>query len=115
MRHSATRSGPAARWIAPSTPPPPSSERLAALTMASSASVVMSPTQTSIRAEPISAASSGFTSGMSAILSRPFGLRFGAQVDGALDPDIGEVLVEKPPRGPLAVGAQHFKEIVIGR
>lgn len=34
--------GPAARWIAPSTPPPPSSEVLAALTMASTASVVMS-------------------------------------------------------------------------
>ena len=36
--------GPAARWIAPSTPPPPSRLELAALTIASaSASVVMSP------------------------------------------------------------------------
>ncbi len=40
-------SGPAARWMAPSTPPPPSSERFAALTMASTASVVMSATQIS--------------------------------------------------------------------
>src|SRR2546427_3850030 len=42
MRHSATSSGPAARWIAPSTPPPPSSDEFAALTMASTESVVMS-------------------------------------------------------------------------
>ena len=35
-------SGPAARWIAPSTPPPPSSDELAALTIASTARVVMS-------------------------------------------------------------------------
>ena len=33
---------PAARWIAPSTPPPPRSEQLAALTMASTSSLVMS-------------------------------------------------------------------------
>src|SRR5215467_2214055 len=100
--------------MAPSTPPPPSNERLAALTMASSASVVMSATQISRRAEPMSVASSGFTSGMSAMLSRPFGLRFRPQVDGALHPDIGEMLVEKAPRRPLAVGAQHFEEIVVG-
>src|SRR3954447_10852301 len=42
-RHAARRSGPAARWMAPSTPPPPRSDELAALTMASTASVVMSP------------------------------------------------------------------------
>src|SRR4051794_37193479 len=41
MRHSASNSGPAARWIAPSTPPPPSSEVLAALTMASTSSVTI--------------------------------------------------------------------------
>jgi hypothetical protein len=34
--------GPAARWIAPSTPPPPSNDEFAALTIASTASVVMS-------------------------------------------------------------------------
>ena len=33
---------PAARWIAPSTPPPPSSEFFAALTIASTASRVIS-------------------------------------------------------------------------
>jgi hypothetical protein len=35
--------GPAASWIAPSTPPPPSKERLAALTITSTFSLVMSP------------------------------------------------------------------------
>src|SRR5512143_3310376 len=47
-RHSSSSRGPAARWMAPSTPPPPSSEVLAALTMASTSSVVMSPCRTSI-------------------------------------------------------------------
>src|SRR6185437_6891048 len=42
LRHSAKSSGPAARWIAPSTPPPPKREVFAALTIASTASVVMS-------------------------------------------------------------------------
>src|SRR5215470_16647683 len=43
-RHSSSSCGPAARWIAPSTPPPPSSDEFAALTIASaSASLVMSP------------------------------------------------------------------------
>src|SRR5882724_1958790 len=37
-----TSSGPAARWMAPSTPPPPKRELLAALTMASTASRVIS-------------------------------------------------------------------------
>src|SRR4030088_1647853 len=50
VRHSASSSGPAARWIAPSTPPPPKSDVLAALTMASTPSVVMSVTMTSSRA-----------------------------------------------------------------
>src|SRR5213083_2143130 len=53
IRHSASNSGPAARWIAPSTPPPPSSDVLAALTMASTPSVVMSATMTSSRAPAI--------------------------------------------------------------
>src|SRR4051812_5619698 len=35
--------GPPARWIAPSTPPPPSNDELAALTTASISCVVMSP------------------------------------------------------------------------
>src|SRR3954447_25832226 len=42
-RHSARISGPPRRWIAPSTPPPPSNEELAALTMASTSCAVMSP------------------------------------------------------------------------
>src|SRR5438445_1795900 len=47
-RHSSSSAGPAARWIAPSTPPPPNSVVLAALTMASTAWVVMSPCTASI-------------------------------------------------------------------
>ena len=50
--HSSSNAGPAARWIAPSTPPPPSSVSLAALTIASTARVVMSPCQTSIFMRP---------------------------------------------------------------
>ena len=42
VRHSSSNSGPAARCIAPSTPPPPSKLRFAALTMASQCRVVMS-------------------------------------------------------------------------
>src|SRR5436190_18774373 len=58
-RHAARISGPPARWMAPSTPPPPSSDELAAFTMASTACVVMSPrtiwisgTVTSVHAMP---------------------------------------------------------------
>src|SRR5262247_4765566 len=50
VRHSASSSGPAARWIAPSTPPPPSKLELAALTMASTARRVMSARAASSRA-----------------------------------------------------------------
>src|SRR5437879_7703144 len=50
VRHSARSSGPAARWIAPSTPPPPRSELFAAFTIASTWSRVMSPRHTSNRA-----------------------------------------------------------------
>src|SRR3954467_14089281 len=49
VRHSCSSSGPAARWMAPSTPPPPSSDWLAALTMASTARVVMSACWTVMR------------------------------------------------------------------
>jgi hypothetical protein len=42
VRQASSSSGPAARWIAPSTPPPPSRLSFAALTMASTTSVVMS-------------------------------------------------------------------------
>lgn len=43
LRHSARISSPPARLIAPSTPPPPASAELAAFTMASTGSAVMSP------------------------------------------------------------------------
>src|SRR5690348_7095043 len=48
-RHSSRIAGPPLRWIAPSTPPPPSSDELAALTIASTRSAVMSPVTSSIR------------------------------------------------------------------
>src|SRR5438067_9395636 len=47
-RHSASSSGPAARWIAPSTPPPPSRLEFAAFTIASTDCSVMSPRTASI-------------------------------------------------------------------
>src|SRR5437870_2690443 len=49
VRHSSTSAGPAARWMAPSTPPPPARLLLAAVTMASTVWRVMSPSTTSIR------------------------------------------------------------------
>src|SRR5216110_836412 len=48
VRHSASNSVPAARWIAPSTPPPPRSVVFAAFTIASTSSFVMSPRAISI-------------------------------------------------------------------
>src|ERR1700722_4264448 len=115
VRHSARSSGPAARWIAPSTPPPPSRVLLAALTMASSASVVMSATQISRRVAPTSAMSSAGTWGLKTSLSRPFGLRFGLQIHRALDADIVEMLVKETPCGTYATDVQHVEEIVVGR
>src|SRR5262249_43828470 len=53
VSHSRLSSSPAARWIAPSTPPPPRRVRFAALTMASTSRVVMSATQMSSLVEPI--------------------------------------------------------------
>src|SRR5699024_5275577 len=41
--HSSSNPRPATAWMAPSTPPPPSSVEFAALTMASAATAVMSP------------------------------------------------------------------------
>src|SRR5579884_2811165 len=43
LRHSSMMLGPPARWMAPSTPPPPASAELAALTMASASTFVISP------------------------------------------------------------------------
>ena len=48
VRHSSRSPGPAARWIAPSTPPPPRSELFAALTIASTFCLVMSPSMMKI-------------------------------------------------------------------
>ncbi|MGC4002123.1 MAG: hypothetical protein QM811_02815 [Pirellulales bacterium] len=42
VRHASSNCEPAARWIAPSTPPPPNSEEFAALTIASTDNMVMS-------------------------------------------------------------------------
>src|SRR5579862_2450615 len=113
--HSSYKSGPAARWIAPSTPPPPSKLRFAALTMASTSNVVMSATQTSSRAPPTSALSKGTVLAIAKSLSRPLGLRLRAQVDGRFHPDIVEVLIEKPPCRALAADMQHVEEIIVGR
>src|SRR5215471_5932657 len=105
--------------MAPSTPPPPSRVGLAALTIASAASVVMSATQTSSRAEPIAAPASeeilAIVAATSLSLSRLFRLRFGAQVDRALHADIVEMRVQKTPRCALAADAKHVEEVVIGR
>ena len=48
VRHSSRIAGPPARWMAPSTPPPPSSAGLAAFTIASTSCSVMSPMTSSI-------------------------------------------------------------------
>src|ERR1700732_2175966 len=83
--------------------------------MASTASVGLSATQISRLAAPTSAMSSAGTSGIKTSLSRPFGLRFGPQIHGALDADIVEMLVQETARGALAADVQHVEEIVIGR
>ncbi len=52
-RHSSRIVGPPRRWIAPSTPPPPSSVVLAAFTIASTRCSVMSPDSRVMRDAPI--------------------------------------------------------------
>src|SRR5664279_1397471 len=101
--------------MAPSTPPPPSSERLAALTMAITLSVVMSATRISSRVSPISALSNGVAAAfIRTSLSRPLGADFGLQIDGAAHADVVEMRVEESPRRALPVGVQHLEEIVVG-
>src|SRR5258708_2953097 len=51
-RQSSRMAGPPVRWMAPSTPPPPIRLELAALTMASTPSRVMSPRTSSTRVRP---------------------------------------------------------------
>src|SRR5579864_31136 len=72
-------SGPPARWTAPSTPPPPASDWLAALTIASTANVVMSARRSVSRPAPTrrSCCSSGI---------------------GALEPETGVVSAEAERR-----------------
>src|SRR6202034_4788050 len=101
--------------MAPSTPPPPSKLRLAALTMASTASVVMSATQISIRAAPTSAMSSAGASGIKRSLSRPLGLRFGLQIHRALHADIVEMLVHETAGGTAAAAKHPPQEHRVGR
>src|SRR6185295_9621574 len=69
IRHSKRSSGPAARCMAPSTPPPPRRELFAALTTASTPRVVMSPWNNS-SLPPISPVSIHYDSERRAILSQ---------------------------------------------
>src|SRR5262245_19235538 len=73
--------------MAPSTPPPPSSDWFAALTMASTSSVVMSATRISSSVAPTVAVSSGCW----AIKSRPVSasLQAGERLDGLRDDVVG--------------------------
>src|SRR5450755_1820855 len=101
--------------MAPSTPPPPKSERFAALTIAATSSVVMSATRISSCVSPISALSSGATFAlMPAIVSRPLGFDFRLQIDGAAHADVVEMRVQETPRRALPIGAQHLEKIVVG-
>src|SRR5438874_9495982 len=89
-------SGPAARWMAPSTPPPPARDWLAALTIASTARLVMSARSSRIRPAP--ARSSGVSAPIDACESEarvvaPEAVR-GAEreVDAFLAAHIGHVV-----------------------
>src|SRR6266567_1693219 len=100
--------------MAPSTPPPPSSDVFAALTIASTASVVMSATQMSSRHAPIRALNKGEGSAsMPAVLARPLGLRFSPEIDRAAHPEIVEMPGEEILRRAVAAIAQQFEEIVV--
>src|SRR5437867_1402646 len=57
--HASRMSGPPRRWIAPSTPPPPSSVELAAFTIASTRCSVISPVSRVRRAPPICSVMTG--------------------------------------------------------
>src|SRR6185312_7905819 len=96
--------------MAPSTPPPPSSERFAAFTMASTSSDVMSVTTMSRTVWPISAESAVMRASISRAGRSGCGLKFQA---GA-HTDIVVVRVQETARGAAAVGTQHFEEVIIG-
>src|SRR6266849_5380258 len=64
-RHSSRICGPPARWIAPSTPPPPRREGLAAFTIASVSCLVMSPwSRTSLESPTVSTCMTGPLEGL---------------------------------------------------
>src|SRR5262249_24528261 len=96
--------------MAPSTPPPPNSERLAALTIASTSSVVMSATMISRVVWPTSAVSSLIR----ASISRGRAFRCRLKVNGGAYPNVVIMRIEEPTCSTPAAGAQHFKEIVVG-
>src|SRR6185503_13388385 len=96
--------------MAPSTPPPPSSERLAAFTIASTSSVVMSATTMSRAVWPISADSAVIRASISRAGSSGRDLKF----QGGTHTDVIVMRVEKTARRPAAVGAQHLEEVIVG-
>src|SRR5215468_46066 len=116
--------------MAPSTPPPPSSVRLAALTMASTSSVVMSATQISSRVVAISAVRRGafITADASAnrvlgaapqgrpvsTLRHQFRLGLRRVIDGAAAADVIEMRIEEAPGRALAELAQRLEIFVVG-
>src|SRR2546429_9832735 len=114
--------------MAPSTPPPPSSAWLAALTMASTSRVVMSATQISSRAVPTSAVRRGALmqpmvaqsaaqrSAAAATLARLDQFRLGlrGKIDAAPPPDVARGGGEEAPRRPLPLAAARFHVFVAG-
>src|SRR4051794_19442724 len=85
-RHCSRISGPPARWIVPSTPPPPSRLELAALTIASTACSVMSPRTASITNEKLAVGSQQARGALAAQAHKRLGdhrveLRAGAALD----------------------------------
>ena len=92
--------------------------RLAAFTIASSASVVMSATQTSSRAEPTSAETSGafrHADDNAAAMSRPFGARFGARSTVLFTPISSKCSSRNRRAARLPLTCSISKEIVVGR
>src|SRR5262249_9000487 len=108
--------------MAPSTPPPPKSARLAALTTASTASVVMSATRTSIRVDPMVAVTIG--SVMTTTLAqvgvarardlRQLGAALGGYVHRAAIADVPEVRAQELARSLGAPVAQLEEEVIVG-
>src|SRR6478752_1674391 len=96
--------------MAPSTPPPPSSERLAAFTMVSTSRVVMSATTMSRTVGPISAESAVIRASISPTGRSGRGLEFQA----GTHTDVIVMRIEKTARGPAAVGAQHLEKVIVG-